>query len=107
MTHLLEASRETASGRMVEQAKTVGGNDVVGITFDSAALADGWAEICAYGTAVEGHAGRAAAVSTRLGAFHGGAAGKRKPGACRASQAPRVRLERTTLRLTADPAGAT
>jgi len=69
MTHLLEASRETASGRMVEQAKTVGGNDVVGITFDSAALADGWAEICAYGTAVEGHAGRAAAVSTRLGAF--------------------------------------
>jgi uncharacterized protein YbjQ (UPF0145 family) len=53
MTHLLEASRETAIERMVEQAKTVGADAVVGIRFDSAALADGWAEICAYGTAVK------------------------------------------------------
>jgi uncharacterized protein YbjQ (UPF0145 family) len=53
MTHLLEASRETAIERMVEQAKTAGADAVVGIRFDSAALADGWAEICAYGTAVK------------------------------------------------------
>jgi uncharacterized protein YbjQ (UPF0145 family) len=53
MTHLLEASRETAIERMVEHARTVGADAVVGIRFDSAALADGWAEICAYGTAVK------------------------------------------------------
>ena len=52
MTHLLEASRETAIERMVEHARTVGADAVVGVRFDSAALADGWAEICAYGTAV-------------------------------------------------------
>jgi uncharacterized protein YbjQ (UPF0145 family) len=53
MTHLLEASRETAIERMVEHARTLGADAVVGVRFDSAALADGWAEICAYGTAVK------------------------------------------------------
>jgi uncharacterized protein YbjQ (UPF0145 family) len=53
MTHLLEASRETAIERMVEHARSLGADAVVGIRFDSAALADGWAEICAYGTAVK------------------------------------------------------
>jgi uncharacterized protein YbjQ (UPF0145 family) len=53
MTHLLEAARETAIERMVEQARTFGADAVVGLRFHSAALADGWAEICAYGTAVK------------------------------------------------------
>ncbi len=38
--------------RMVEHAKALGGNAVVGIRFDSNSFADAYAEFVAYGSAV-------------------------------------------------------
>lgn len=46
-----EARTEVLS-RMLEHARVKGGNAVVGLRFDSAALGDGSTEVCAYGTAV-------------------------------------------------------
>jgi len=51
MTKLLAQSRNEAMARMVDQARRLGANAVVGMRFDSGALGQ-WSEVCAYGTAV-------------------------------------------------------
>jgi uncharacterized protein YbjQ (UPF0145 family) len=48
----LADSRNDAIARMLEQARTKGGNAVVGLRFESAGLDEGTSELCAYGTAV-------------------------------------------------------
>ena len=52
-TELLEESRNEAVARMVKQAKSVGANAVVNIRFSTSAVAQGAAELYAYGTAVK------------------------------------------------------
>ena len=50
---LLETSREQAYARMIEKAKIKGANAVVGFRFQTSTVAQGAAEILAYGTAVK------------------------------------------------------
>ena len=52
-TELLRESREEAQGRMVEQAKAMGANAVVNVRFATSSVAQGAAELFAYGTAVK------------------------------------------------------
>lgn len=51
-TKMLSESREQAVDRMVEQAKALGANAVVGIRFTTSMVMTSAAEILAYGTAV-------------------------------------------------------
>lgn len=51
-TELLTESRNEAVGRMVAQAKSLGANAVVNIRFSTSSVAQGAAELYAYGTAV-------------------------------------------------------
>lgn len=51
-TELLHESREEAVKRMTEQAKQLGANAVVNIRFATSSVAQGAAELFAYGTAV-------------------------------------------------------
>ena len=51
-TELLEDSRRQAVDRMVENARLLGGNAVVGMRFDSSEIGQSMTEIVAYGTAV-------------------------------------------------------
>lgn len=51
-TELLEDSRRHAMDRMVENAKLMGANAVVGMRFDSSEIGQSLTEIVAYGTAV-------------------------------------------------------
>lgn len=51
-TELLKESRKDALERMVEQAKHYGANAVVNVRFSTSAVAQGAAELLAYGTAV-------------------------------------------------------
>ena len=51
-TELLHESREEALERMLEQARAVGANAVLNIRFSSSSVAQGAAELVAYGTAV-------------------------------------------------------
>jgi uncharacterized protein YbjQ (UPF0145 family) len=51
-TKLLAESREQALDRMVEEARLLGGNAVVGVRFVTSMVAAGMAELLAYGTAV-------------------------------------------------------
>jgi uncharacterized protein YbjQ (UPF0145 family) len=48
----LAHSRTEVIARMLEHARSKGGNAVVGLRFDSAPGGDGHTELCAYGTAV-------------------------------------------------------
>ncbi|MGI5168489.1 YbjQ family protein [Spirillospora sp. CA-253888] len=48
----LAATRREAIDRLAEDARRKGANAVVGMCFDTAALAGGGHEVCAYGTAV-------------------------------------------------------
>ena len=48
---LVDARQETIT-RMLEHARSKGGNAVVGLRFDSNTAVDGSGELCAYGTAV-------------------------------------------------------
>lgn len=50
-TKLLSQSRSEAMARMVEQARVLGSNAIIGMRFDSGAIGQ-WSEICAYGTGV-------------------------------------------------------
>jgi uncharacterized protein YbjQ (UPF0145 family) len=50
--HDLADSRTEVIARMLEHARSKGGNVVVGLRFDSAPGGDGYTELCAYGTAV-------------------------------------------------------
>ena len=51
-TKLLAESREQAIDRMIEDAKSLGGNAIVGMSFTTSVMAQGSAELMAYGTAV-------------------------------------------------------
>jgi uncharacterized protein YbjQ (UPF0145 family) len=50
-TALLEDSRRHAMDRMVENARLMGANAIVGMRFDSSEIGQGLTEIVAYGTA--------------------------------------------------------
>jgi uncharacterized protein YbjQ (UPF0145 family) len=51
-TQLLEDSRRHAMDRLLENARALGANGVLGMRFDSSEIGQGLAEIVAYGTAV-------------------------------------------------------
>jgi len=51
-TELLASSRNEALSRMIEKAKALGANAVLGVRFATASIMSGVAEIVAYGTAV-------------------------------------------------------
>ena len=51
-TELLQESREEATNRMIEQAKSVGANAIVNVRYATSSVAPGAAELFAYGTAV-------------------------------------------------------
>jgi len=52
-TELLEEARQEAIDRMQEQAQSVGANAIVNIRFSTSSVAQGAAELFAYGTAVK------------------------------------------------------
>lgn len=51
-TELLAESRKEATDRMVEQARSMGANAVVNVRYATSSVAQGAAELFAYGTAV-------------------------------------------------------
>lgn len=51
-TELLQDSREEATKRMSEQARSMGANAVVNVRYATSSVAQGAAELFAYGTAV-------------------------------------------------------
>ena len=51
-TELLQESREEAMNRMQQQAQAIGANAVLNIRFSTSSVAQGAAELFAYGTAV-------------------------------------------------------
>ena len=51
-TQLLQESRRQATDRMIEQAGQLGANAIVNIRFSTSSVAQGAAELYAYGTAV-------------------------------------------------------
>ncbi len=51
-TELLHEAREDAIGRMVQQDESLGANPVVNVRFSTSSIAQGAAELFAYGTAV-------------------------------------------------------
>ena len=51
-TELLQESREEAVNRMQQQAQSIGANAVLNIRFSTSSVAQGAAELFAYGTAV-------------------------------------------------------
>ncbi|NDD93088.1 YbjQ family protein [bacterium] len=52
-TELMEEAREEATQRMIQQARSMGANAIVGIRFATSSIAQGAAEIYVYGTAVK------------------------------------------------------
>jgi uncharacterized protein YbjQ (UPF0145 family) len=51
-TELLQESRQEATNRMAEQARSMGANAVVNVRYATSSVAQGAAELFAYGTAV-------------------------------------------------------
>ncbi len=51
-TELLSESRQEATDRMVKQAQALGANAVLNVRFSTSSVAQGAAELYAYGTAV-------------------------------------------------------
>ena len=51
-TEMLNEARQIATKRMVDEAKALGADAVVGVTYGSSAVMQGAAEVIAYGTAV-------------------------------------------------------
>ncbi|CAM2065175.1 UPF0145 protein J3U87_03045 [Sulfidibacter corallicola] len=51
-TELLKESREESVNRMISQAQELGANAIVNVRFSTSSVAQGAAEILAYGTAV-------------------------------------------------------
>ena len=51
-TDLLKEARAEATSRMISQAKSVGANAVINVRFSTSSIAQGAAELFAYGTAV-------------------------------------------------------
>ena len=54
-TELLEESRQEAMDRMIQKAKALGANAIVGIRFSTSNIAQGASELFVYGTAVIAH----------------------------------------------------
>ncbi len=52
-TELLTESREEATKRMIAQAEEMGANAIVNVRYSTSSVAQGAAEILAYGTAVK------------------------------------------------------
>ena len=52
-TELLQEARKEALDRMMEQARSVGANAVINVRFGTSSVAQGAAELFAYGTAVK------------------------------------------------------
>ena len=52
-TELLQEARQEASNRMISQAEELGANAVINVRFSTSSVAQGAAEILAYGTAVK------------------------------------------------------
>lgn len=52
-TELLTEAREESTARMIAQAKALGANAVVNIRYSTSSVAQGAAELYAYGTAVK------------------------------------------------------
>ena len=52
-TELLQEAREEALHRMMEQARSLGANAVINVRFATSSVAQGAAELFAYGTAVK------------------------------------------------------
>ena len=52
-TELLQEARQEALHRMMEQARSVGANAVINVRFATSSIAQGAAELFAYGTAVK------------------------------------------------------
>ena len=52
-TELLQEARQEALDRMSEQARSIGANAVVNVRFSTSSVAQGAAELFAYGTAVK------------------------------------------------------
>jgi len=52
-TELLTESRKEAIGRMISQAESMGANAIINVRFSTSSVAQGAAEILAYGTAVK------------------------------------------------------
>jgi len=51
-TELLQESRQEATERMIEQAQSMGANAVINVRYATSSVAQGAAELFAYGTAV-------------------------------------------------------
>ncbi len=51
-TELLQEARQEATNRMISQAQQMGANAIVNVRFSTSSVAQGAAEILAYGTAV-------------------------------------------------------
>ena len=51
-TELLQESRQQALDRMVDQARQLGANAIINVRFSTSSVAQGAAELYAYGTAV-------------------------------------------------------
>lgn len=51
-TELLQESRQEATSRMVAEARQLGANAVINVRFSTSSVAQGAAELYAYGTAV-------------------------------------------------------
>ncbi len=52
MIGLCDRSRQDAFDQMIEHARAVGANGIIGMRYDSEGIAGAYAEILAYGTAV-------------------------------------------------------
>jgi uncharacterized protein YbjQ (UPF0145 family) len=52
-TEMIREARQIATERMIEEAKKLGADAIVGVKFGSSAVMEGAAEIIAYGTAVK------------------------------------------------------
>ena len=59
-TELMTEAREEATQRMIEQAESIGANAVLNVRFATSSVAQGAAELFAYGTAVVLEAGSSA-----------------------------------------------
>ncbi|WP_300370527.1 YbjQ family protein [Brachyspira sp.] len=51
-TEMLNEAREIATTRMVEEAKKLGANAIIGINYSSSSVLAGTVEVIAYGTAI-------------------------------------------------------
>ena len=51
-TEMLSEAREIATNRMIEEAKKLNANAIIGINFSSSSVLPGTVEVVAYGTAI-------------------------------------------------------